>query len=188
MATIKVPYLVRRRSGFYWQPNKAVRAMGFKHEALGKDRAAAIARAQELYREVESRKGVGDFGGLDPSSAEYRELKRLVEEDRLDSREFWIRQVVRAAEDYAAELKRSDGFHGARLSQREHRLTDAIDECHRALHPGPITRHAIEHAKANRELKRRSSEIAMGPGRGRNKRELPASPENIAECSKLRKE
>lgn len=51
---LKVPRLRQKRSGYYWQPTPAIRALGFAPEALGKDVAAATARAEHLNRLVDA--------------------------------------------------------------------------------------------------------------------------------------
>lgn len=52
IAVDKPPYFIELRSGCYWQPNKAIRAMGFAPEALGKDRVPALSRARDLNAQV----------------------------------------------------------------------------------------------------------------------------------------
>lgn len=48
MGTQRVRYLIERRGGFYFQATPRMRAAGIFSEALGTDRARAIARAVEL--------------------------------------------------------------------------------------------------------------------------------------------
>lgn len=62
---LKVPYLRQTPSGFYWEPSRKVRALGFAPEALGKDAAAAVARANELNDKVKS----AAAGTYSPSAA-----------------------------------------------------------------------------------------------------------------------
>lgn len=49
---LRVPYLRQVESGFYWEPSRKVRELGFVAEPLGKDAAKALARAKELNRQV----------------------------------------------------------------------------------------------------------------------------------------
>lgn len=61
MAQIKVPYLTHRtrKDGgvlFYWQPNKALRDLGFTLQRLPDDPAEAIAAAQAINQQVRDRR------------------------------------------------------------------------------------------------------------------------------------
>lgn len=51
---MKVPYLRQTPSGFYWEPSRKIRALGFSAEPLGKDAATAIEQAKALNRRVEA--------------------------------------------------------------------------------------------------------------------------------------
>ena len=48
MATLKVRHMVTRRGGYYFQATAAMRGAGLASEPLGRDLAAAIARAEQL--------------------------------------------------------------------------------------------------------------------------------------------
>lgn len=52
MGAIKVPYLVPKASGFYWEPGPKLRARGYTTVALGKDEIAAAAHAKRLNDET----------------------------------------------------------------------------------------------------------------------------------------
>jgi integrase len=56
MGTIRIPYLIRKASGYYWQPNKALRALGFRPQPLGKDPIAAAKAAEQWNRKVQAEK------------------------------------------------------------------------------------------------------------------------------------
>jgi hypothetical protein len=47
--SVKIPYLVERASGFYWQPRAEMRAEGFLPKPLGKDPERARQEALRLY-------------------------------------------------------------------------------------------------------------------------------------------
>ncbi|MGH6981449.1 MAG: tyrosine-type recombinase/integrase [Stellaceae bacterium] len=49
-----IPYLREKPSGFYWEPSRRLRALGFLPRALGSDRAEAIAMAQQLTAEADA--------------------------------------------------------------------------------------------------------------------------------------
>ncbi|HUC61615.1 MAG TPA: hypothetical protein VMF53_06635 [Alphaproteobacteria bacterium] len=49
-----IPYLVKRPSGWYWQPARRIRELGFTFQALGKDEEVAIVKARELNRQAEA--------------------------------------------------------------------------------------------------------------------------------------
>jgi integrase len=58
---VKVPYLRQTPSGFYWEPSRKVKALGFSAMPLGKDPAAAIAEAKRWNEKVAAEiKGVAD--------------------------------------------------------------------------------------------------------------------------------
>ena len=48
MGSFKIRHLIENVSGYYFQPSAAMRRGGFRAEALGKDMAQALARAEEL--------------------------------------------------------------------------------------------------------------------------------------------
>lgn len=48
MGTVKIRHLVRKGAGWYWQPSRTALAAGFRAEALGRNQAEAIRRAEEL--------------------------------------------------------------------------------------------------------------------------------------------
>ena len=75
-------------------------------------------------------------------------LEAEVRRRRREDREAALDSVVKAASAYGAECSRADAAHGARLSQREAALRRAIDDAHRALHPGPISKAELELAEA----------------------------------------
>ncbi len=47
-----IPYLRSTPSGFYWEPSRRLRELGFHPERLGKDPITAAARARELNAAV----------------------------------------------------------------------------------------------------------------------------------------
>jgi hypothetical protein len=47
--SVKIPYLIERPSGFYWQPKASMRAEGFLPRALGKNSEIARREALRLY-------------------------------------------------------------------------------------------------------------------------------------------
>lgn len=49
-----IPYLRKRRYGWYWEPGKHVRALGFAILPLGKDEEAARQKAVEANKQVEA--------------------------------------------------------------------------------------------------------------------------------------
>ncbi len=51
---LTIPYLRQTPSGYYWEPSRRIRPLGFSAEPLGKDAAEAIARAQTLNAQVEA--------------------------------------------------------------------------------------------------------------------------------------
>jgi hypothetical protein len=50
----RVRHLVEKQGRFYWQPASALRAAGWRPERLPSDRAAALARAEQLNLEVDA--------------------------------------------------------------------------------------------------------------------------------------
>jgi integrase len=50
--TVTVPYVRQTASGFYWEPSRKLKLLGFHAESLGKDRAKAEARAIILNRQA----------------------------------------------------------------------------------------------------------------------------------------
>ena len=52
MGSIEVKYLRVTPSGFYWEPSRLVRKLGFASEALGRDEVKALARAKQLNDQV----------------------------------------------------------------------------------------------------------------------------------------
>jgi Phage integrase family len=54
MARLKVRHLVAQSGHHYWKPSAPLRAAGFRQERLPDERAAAIARAEELNRGVDA--------------------------------------------------------------------------------------------------------------------------------------
>jgi integrase len=50
-----VPYLRQTRSGFYWEPSRRLKALGFAAEPLGADPEKALARARELNEQIAAR-------------------------------------------------------------------------------------------------------------------------------------
>ncbi len=49
---VTIPYLRQTPSGFYWEPSRKVKALGFAAESLGKEEAKAFARARKLNDQV----------------------------------------------------------------------------------------------------------------------------------------
>jgi integrase len=49
---LKAPYLRQHTSGFYWEPSRKLRMLGFCPEALGADPVAALKRAREINQQV----------------------------------------------------------------------------------------------------------------------------------------
>ncbi|HEX7051756.1 MAG TPA: tyrosine-type recombinase/integrase [Longimicrobiales bacterium] len=56
MGRLMIPYLVTKPSGYYWQPNKALRALGFRPQPLGKDPVKAAREAEAWNRRVKAEK------------------------------------------------------------------------------------------------------------------------------------
>jgi integrase len=50
--TLSVPYLRLKRSGWYWEPSRKLKRLGFTPHALGTDEVAALARAREINARV----------------------------------------------------------------------------------------------------------------------------------------
>lgn len=57
MVSVKIRHLVKKPSGYYWQPSKAALALGFRAEGLGKVEAAAVKRAEELNANLDAERG-----------------------------------------------------------------------------------------------------------------------------------
>lgn len=57
MVSVKIRHLVKKPSGYYWQPSKAALALGFRAEGLGKVEAAAVRRAEELNAKLDDERG-----------------------------------------------------------------------------------------------------------------------------------
>jgi hypothetical protein len=75
------------------------------------------------------------------------ERQRAIEAIRWDRSEALfgaLETVARYAQLYAAELERSDGFHGARLSQRRRDFENTIELASRLLPSFPITNEDVE--------------------------------------------
>lgn len=68
---VKVPHLVRKPSGYYWQPTLSVKALGFVAESLGKNLANAMARAHELNKRVAAHRA-------EPASVQTENVKALI--------------------------------------------------------------------------------------------------------------
>lgn len=60
---VAIPYLAERKGRFFFEPRGAIRADGFKAEALGSNRDVAEARALEIYQTWQRRRA-----GLDPAA------------------------------------------------------------------------------------------------------------------------
>lgn len=56
MGTVRIPYLVLRHSGWYWQPSKAIRTLGFQFQTLGTNEQIAVAKAIKLNEAVKTTK------------------------------------------------------------------------------------------------------------------------------------
>lgn len=50
--TLTIPYVRRKGDGWYWEPSRRLRRLGFRPVTLGTDEALAIARAKELNAKV----------------------------------------------------------------------------------------------------------------------------------------
>ncbi len=70
----RIRYLVRHRYGWYWQPGKSVRALGFSSVPLGKDEKAAQKRAAELNEQVEQERQKIAANAHAPEPGTVREL------------------------------------------------------------------------------------------------------------------
>ncbi|GEO81944.1 tyrosine-type recombinase/integrase [Pararhodospirillum oryzae] len=51
---VNIPHLRRKTSGWYWEPSRRLRALGFSSEPLGKDQKKAIDRAMDLNKAVDA--------------------------------------------------------------------------------------------------------------------------------------
>ena len=51
---LRLPYVLAKSSGWYWNPTRALRDLGFRPEFLGSDPAKAAARHAELWAAVEA--------------------------------------------------------------------------------------------------------------------------------------
>jgi integrase len=56
MGAIKIPYLVPKPSGYYWQPTPAIKALGFRNQPLGTDPVKAAQEAQNWNLKVAAAK------------------------------------------------------------------------------------------------------------------------------------
>ncbi len=97
MASIVIPYLRRKASGFYWEPSKKLRALGFFPETLGRDEAKAIARARILNDQVAAALTAPDTGPREGS------MKWLVHQYERSTNYKKLRPVTR--EGYDAYLR-----------------------------------------------------------------------------------
>ena len=75
MAVVRMRYVKRKASGYYFEPTPAMREAGFRPESLGKEMAAAAARAAILLAEWDAIRS-GRAG--DPAKPAYGTVKWLV--------------------------------------------------------------------------------------------------------------
>lgn len=116
MARMKVRHVIHKPSGWYWNPSKSARALGFRPEALGKDEAGALIRAQALNLRLDEERtrdippslregSVSSLASLYRSDPSYTELARTTKrsyEQALSAIEKWCGDIQ------VSEISRKD--------------------------------------------------------------------------------
>lgn len=99
MTTVRLPYTVRKRGKLFWQPTKAMQALGFMPKPLGDDNTESQAEALRLYGEwletLKTRHQVttypaGTFGAF------WDRLRG----SRAKPSPWWTKKALRTREDY----------------------------------------------------------------------------------------
>lgn len=104
MGAIKVQYLRQKPSGYYWEPSRKLKLLGFHQEPLGRDLAAAVRRAEELNASVEDTIRSGEPPPA--ARAAVGTMARLID-DLLASAEFSDKSLARQAElEYSISIIR----------------------------------------------------------------------------------
>lgn len=128
LGTIKIPYLVSKPSGHYWEPGPKLRKRGYKTVALGTDKPTAITHAQRLNEQA--KRDRFKVAALCPYSvsylcAKYLESSRFLERADATQREY--KRLLKILEGMeVGETKRRFGDFDASSVKARH--ADAIHE------------------------------------------------------------
>jgi integrase len=96
-----IPYLRQTPSGFYWEPSRRIRRLGYSSEPLGKDVTAAVKRAVTLNAKVMA--AIADLPPLAPSSIEGT-VGWIIE--RYKASNSWKRLAPKTQSNYQKALSR----------------------------------------------------------------------------------
>jgi integrase len=96
-----IPYLRQTPSGFYWEPSRRVRRLGYSSEPLGKDVTAAVKRAVTLNAKVMA--AIADLPPPAPSSIEGT-VGWIIE--RYKASNSWKRLAPKTQSNYQKALSR----------------------------------------------------------------------------------
>lgn len=103
------PYTVEKKGRFHWQPNKAIRALGFANVALGDDPIAACEKARALNEQVkaERERKMNAPAEIDPTTFQHlADLFRGNEERGIKPAQGWVDLSERSREDYGEYIDR----------------------------------------------------------------------------------
>jgi hypothetical protein len=99
---VRLAYTVRKRGKLFWQPTKAMRALGFEAKALGEDGPAAQAEALKLYAAWQ--RAMSDRGKI----TDYPAGSFGAFFDRFKRTSTWAKKGLRTRDDYERAWKHVD--------------------------------------------------------------------------------
>jgi len=116
----KPRYTTQRKGGWYWEPTKAMRATGLVAQALGKDRAEAFRKAEEL-------------------NATWDEMRRA--EERIDEGIFTVGRLLKSFE-------KDPAYYGALAPRTKQEVDYAFKVVHEIFGDVPVKSLRRKHCRA----------------------------------------
>lgn len=169
MANIRIPFLVKKRHSWFWQPSATLAKAGWKSEPLGHDEGKAI----ELARDINKQVAAWRLGGAGPNDTIRKHVARgtgleligRYRAEHLDAKhlsgpkEGKYKLAERTRENYETPLKRLEMWMGDMLLET---ITPKRVRVLRDTLMGPEAKGGIGHAPAFQMLKMGRQLFAFG--------------------------